>query len=394
MVCLQASNPFHGRTGTQDQVNDFSAQNGDQMIKTMAVLHNRISQAELKKLLYAETEHRTTISFYQYFPVDDPKQFRDDMYKALNTLKVFGRIYIAHEGINAQISVPDSQVDAFRQYLDTIESLKGIRLNFAVEYDARPPDSKNTDMPAGRGKSFWVLKIKVREKIVADGITDPGFSMQNKGSYVNASQMNDLLQDENTIVVDMRNHYEYEVGHFVKAIEIPSDTFREQLPMAVDMLKDKKDKNIIMYCTGGIRCEKASAYMLHHGFNQVYHLEGGIINYAREAKAAGLETRFIGKNFVFDDRLGERITEDVISKCHQCGKPADTHTNCKNDGCHLLFIQCDACAATFDGCCTAECKTVYKLPIEEQIELRKGMDKGMMVFNKSKKRLRPRLNEK
>jgi len=344
----------------------------------MAVLHNRVSQAELKKLLYAETEHRTTISFYSYFPVDDPKQFRDEMYKALHVLKVFGRIYIAHEGINAQISVPDSNVELFRNYLDTIPALKGIRLNIAVDND---------------GKSFWVLKIKVREKIVADGITDPGFSMQNKGRYVNAAQMNELLQQENTIVIDMRNHYEYEVGHFEKAMEIPSDTFREQLPMAVDMMKDEKDKNIIMYCTGGIRCEKASAYMLHHGFNNVFHLEGGIINYARQAKQEGLQSKFIGKNFVFDDRLGERITEDIIAKCHQCGKPADTHTNCKNDGCHLLFIQCADCAVKYDGCCSETCQTTFNLPIEEQKELRKGIDKGMMVFNKSKKRLRPRLDE-
>lgn len=344
----------------------------------MAVLHNRISQAELKKLLYAETEHRTTISFYQYFQVDDPKLFRDELYTALHAMKVFGRIYIAAEGINAQISVPDSNVAAFKNYLDSIESLNNIRLNIAVD---------------DGGKSFWVLKIKVREKIVADGIDDPGFSMLNKGSYVNAVEMNELIEDENTIVIDMRNHYEYEVGHFVKAIEIPSDTFREQLPMAVEMMKEKKDKNIIMYCTGGIRCEKASAYMKHHGFEHVYHLEGGIINYARNAKAQGLDSKFIGKNFVFDDRLGERITEDIISKCHQCGEPADTHTNCKNDGCHLLFIQCVACGKQFDGCCTTECQTVYNLPIEEQQEIRKGIDKGMMVFNKSKKRLRPRLGE-
>lgn len=361
----------------------------------MAVLHNRISQAELKKLLYAETEHRTTISFYQYFQVNDPKLFRDEMYKGLNALKVFGRIYIATEGINAQISVPDSNVDACRNYLHAIPALKDIRLNIAVDDDARPASDKNDDeQPVGRGKSFWVLKIKVREKIVADGITDTSFSMQHKGSYVNAKQMNDLLQDDDTIVIDMRNHYEYEVGHFEKAIEIPSDTFRDQLPMAVDMMKDKKDKNIIMYCTGGIRCEKASAYMLHHGFNYVYHLEGGIINYAKQARSEGLETKFIGKNFVFDDRLGERITEDIIAKCHQCGKPADTHTNCKNDACHLLFIQCNDCAKQFDGCCTVECQTVYNLPLEEQAELRKGIDKGMMVFNKSKKRLRPSIAEK
>lgn len=344
----------------------------------MAVLHNRISQAELKKLLYAETEHRTTISFYQYFPVDDTKLFRDEMYKALNDLKVFGRIYIATEGINAQISVPDGNVNAFKKYLDSIDALNNIRLNIAVDDD---------------GKSFWVLKIKVREKIVADGIDDPGFSMQNKGKYVNAAQMNELMQDKDTVVIDMRNHYEYEVGHFVKAVEIPSDTFRDQLPMAVEMMQDKKDKNIIMYCTGGIRCEKASAYMKHHGFEHVYHLEGGIINYARQAKDAGLETKFFGKNFVFDDRLGERITEDVISKCHQCGKPADTHTNCKNDGCHLLFIQCDDCAKAFDGCCTVECKAIYNLPEAEQAVLRKGVEKEQMIFNKSKQRLRPTIEE-
>jgi UPF0176 protein len=342
----------------------------------MALLYNRLSQAELKKLLYEETEHRTTISFYKYFPVAEPKQFRDELYMALNELKVFGRIYIAHEGINAQVSVPDSNWEGLKNYLHSLEPFKGLRLNVAVDDD---------------GKSFWVLKIKVRDKIVADGITDPLFNMENKGRYVDAKQMNELLQDENTVIIDMRNHYEYEVGHFDKALEIPSDTFREQLPMAVDMMKGKKDKNIIMYCTGGIRCEKASAYMLHNGFKNVFHLEGGIINYARQAKEAGIESKFIGKNFVFDDRLGERITEDVIAQCHQCGKPADTHTNCKNDGCHLLFIQCEACAEKFDGCCSEECQTVYKLPAETQKEMRKGIDKGNMIFNKSKQRLRPKL---
>jgi UPF0176 protein len=161
--------------------------------------------------------------------------------------------------------------------------------------------------------------------------------------------------------------------------------------MAADMMKDKKDKNIIMYCTGGIRCEKASAYMLHHGFKNVFHLEGGIINYANQIKEEGLESQFKGKNFVFDDRLGEKITEDIISKCHQCGAPCDTHTNCKNDGCHLLFIQCPSCAETYAGCCTQACTDIVHLPEEKQIELRKGIDKGQQIFNKSKQRLRPRL---
>lgn len=344
----------------------------------MPVLHNRVSNEELKQRLMEESFHRITISFYQYFPVQNPQGFRDELYKQLNALQVFGRIYVAKEGINAQISVPEHLFESFRDYLYSIEHLNGIRLNIAVDDD---------------GKSFWVLKIKVRDKIVADGIDDPMFSMENKGKYVNAEQMNKLLEQPDTIVIDMRNHYEYEVGHFSNAIEIPSDTFRDQLPMAVDMMQGNEDKNIIMYCTGGIRCEKASAYMLHKGFKNVFHLEGGIINYARQAKEAALESKFIGKNFVFDNRLGERITEDVIAKCHQCGKPADTHTNCKNNGCHLLFIQCESCAADYEGCCSVECKDTINMPIERQKALRKGIENGQNIFNKSKVRLRPKLGE-
>jgi UPF0176 protein len=336
-------------------------------------LHNRISQKELKERLFRETEPRTTLSFYRYFRVDDPSQFRDLLYHGLDALKVFGRIYIAREGINAQVSVPQNQLEPFKHYLDSIEPLNGLRLNIAVNHD---------------GKSFWVLKVKVRDKIVADGISDESFDMARKGKYVDAPEFNQLAADPATIIVDMRNHYEFEVGHFENALEIPSDTFREQLPMAVEMLRDKKDANIIMYCTGGIRCEKASAYMLHHGFNHVFHLEGGIIHYANRVKEEGLENKFLGSNFVFDERLGERIGSQVISHCHQCSQLSDVHTNCRNEACHLLFIQCEACSAKYDGCCSAECQQVWLLPEEEQKALRKGKTNGIMVFNKSKKRLR------
>jgi UPF0176 protein len=351
----------------------------------MALLHNRVSQQELKKKLYEENVPRTTISFYQYFTIEDPSAFRDELYVALNQLQVFGRIYVAKEGINAQASVPANNFEALKNYLYTIPALKGIRLNVAVD------DINDTSDKVLLGKSFWVLKIKVRDKIVADGITDASFSMNKKGKYVDATAMNALMQQEDTIVIDMRNHYEFEVGHFKNAIEIPSDTFREQLPMAVEMMKDKKDKNIVMYCTGGIRCEKASAFMLHNGFENVFHLEGGIINYALQAKEANLPSQFIGKNFVFDDRLGERITQDIIAHCHQCNTAADTHTNCKNEGCHLLFIQCPTCAERYAGCCSKNCYEIIQLPEEQQKELRKGIDKGAHIFNKAKARLRPKL---
>ena len=338
----------------------------------MAVLHNRVSQAELKKRLYEETVKRITVSFYKYFFIETPATFRDELYKGLHALDVFGRIYIAHEGINSQVSIPENNFEAFKSFLAAVTGLNEVRINIAVDND---------------GKSFWVLKIKVRDKIVADGITDPAFDMANKGRYVNAAEFNELTKDADTIVVDMRNHYEYEVGHFENAIEIPSDTFRAQLPMAAEMLDNKKDKNIIMYCTGGIRCEKASAYMLHRGFKNVFHLEGGIINYANKVKEETLPNKFHGKNFVFDDRLGERITDEIIASCHQCGKPADTHTNCRNQACHLLFIQCDACGEKYNGCCCEACTAILNMPEDEQAVLRKGIDKGRQVFNKSKQRL-------
>ena len=341
----------------------------------MAQLHNRVSNEELKQLMLRETEPRTTLSFYQYHFIADPRLFRDELWKELNALKVFGRIYVAHEGINAQISVPSSGLEAMKKYLDSIDFLNGVRLNIAVD---------------DYGKSFWVLRIKVREKIVADGICDTTFDVMKKGLYLKAKEFNKLSEQPGTVVIDMRNHYEYEVGHFKNAIEIPSDTFREQLPMAVDMMKGKEDENIIMYCTGGIRCEKASAYMLHYGFKNVFHVEGGIINYVNEVKQEVLEQKFIGKNFLFDERLGERITDDVIAKCHQCGHSADAHTNCNSDACHLLFIQCETFAANYDGCCSKACLHDYHLPIEAQTELRKGRSNGTIIFNKAKQRLRPK----
>ena len=339
----------------------------------MAPLHNRVSRKELKQRILDDPTPRITISFYCYFKIADPEIFRNGLYRDLQAIDVFGRIYLAHEGINAQVSVPVENFELLKKYLYSIEPLNGLRLNKAVD---------------DNGKSFYALDIKVRNKIVADGITDPGFDMDNKGRYVNAEEFNKLTDDPNTVVIDMRNHYEYEVGHFENAVEVPSDTFREQLPMAVDMMEDQRDKNIIMYCTGGIRCEKASAYMLHRGFKNVFHLEGGIIHYTNAVKENELENKFHGKNFVFDQRLGERITPEIISNCHQCGKPADTHVNCVNDACHLLFIQCEECKEKYENCCSKECQDIIHLPEEEQKKIRAGVDKGRNVFNKSKVRKR------
>lgn len=332
-------------------------------------LHNRIDSRLLKERMRSAQETRVTVSFYRYHHLSHPLDFRNELFRSLESLRVLGRVYVAPEGINAQVSVPRERFDAFRDYLYSIPFLNGCRLNTAVQDD---------------GKSFFKLKILVRKKIVADGLNDGTFDVTDSGVHVNAVEFNRLSDDPNTIIVDMRNHYESEVGHFKNAICPDADTFRQELQAVEDLMKGHEDKNLLMYCTGGIRCEKASAWMKHLGFKNVFQLEGGIIKYAHDVKEMGLENRFIGKNFVFDERLGERITEDIIAVCHQCGKPCDDHTNCRNDGCHLLFIQCVECGEKYKGCCSEACVDTLSLPPEMQRDLRKRLNKGRQVFKKGR----------
>lgn len=333
-------------------------------------LYNKLSSEERAALLDRAKKKRLTLSFYKYAKIGHPELFRNHLFLAWDALHVLGRIYVAHEGINAQLSVPEKNFKAFKAFLDNISFLNGVHLNIAIEHDT---------------KSFLKLKVKVRPKIVADGLNDQTFDVTKKGTHVNAENFNSLLNNPDTVLVDMRNHYESEVGHFKGAITPDVDTFRESLPIIEkDLEEHKEDKNLVMYCTGGIRCEKASAYFKHKGFKNVFQLKGGIIEYARQAEEKGLENKFIGKNFVFDNRLGERISDDIIARCHQCGKACDTHTNCKNDACHLLFIQCENCAEKMEGCCSDECQRIYNLPYEEQKRLRKGQKNSNKKFKKGR----------
>jgi len=333
-------------------------------------LYNTLSAEERAQLIDEAGQQRLTLSFYAYAKIEDPKKFRDDLFIEWNKLDALGRTYVAKEGINAQMSVPGENIEAFRETLEVYDFMKNIRLNVAVEQDDH---------------SFLKLTVKVRDKIVADGLNDETFDVTNIGVHLKANEFNQIIENPNTIVVDFRNHYESEIGHFKGAITPDVETFRESLPIINEQLKDhKEDKNLVMYCTGGIRCEKASAFFKHQGFKNVYQLEGGIINYAKQIKEEGLESKFIGKNFVFDHRLGERITEDIVSQCHQCGKPCDNHTNCENEGCHLLFIQCDECKAVMENCCSVECQEIIHLPMDEQIRLRRGVSVGNKIFRKGK----------
>ena len=340
----------------------------------MTKLYNTEDKRLLRQRMLADSTPRTTASFYKYHQIENPQVFRDDLFARWSELGVLGRTYIASEGINAQISIPTERLEVFVQDLFTIDFLNGIRLNTAVD----------------EGKSFYALKVKLRNKIVADGIEDPDFDPSNTGKYLNTEEWNQQLADPNTVVVDMRNHYESEVGHFSGAICPDVDTFREELHIVEDILQNDKDKKVLMYCTGGIRCEKASAYMKHKGFENVYHLEGGIIKYARDAKANDLDIKFKGVNFVFDERLAERISDEVIATCHQCGESFDHHTNCLNLGCHILFIQCHACKEKYENCCSEECQNITHLSEDEQKELRK---KTPVVRNVYKKGRMPKLTK-
>ncbi|HSI69415.1 MAG TPA: rhodanese-related sulfurtransferase [Gillisia sp.] len=333
-------------------------------------LYNKLSAKERAALIQEAGEDRLTLSFYAYAKIGNPHLFRNYLFLAWDQMEVLGRIYVAHEGINAQLSVPAKRFDEFKEFLDSIYFLDNVRLNIAIEHDLM---------------SFLKLKVKVRKKIVADGLNDETFDVRNKGVHVDAPTFNELLEDPNTILVDMRNHYESEIGHFKGAITPDVDTFRDSLDIIEEDLKDhKEDKNLVMYCTGGIRCEKASAYYKHKGFKNVFQLEGGIIEYARQVENQKLENKFIGKNFVFDHRRSERITPEVIASCHQCGKPCDTHVNCANEACHLLFIQCEECAAAMDNCCSTNCQEINALPYEEQKALRKGIPNSNKIFKKGR----------
>ena len=333
-------------------------------------LYNKLSAKERAKLIDEAGEKRITVSFYQYAQIENPQLFRDNLYIDWDKMGILGRTYVAKEGVNAQLSVSAQKFEDFKNSLYDIAFLNGVRLNVAVEQD---------------DKSFLKLKVKVRDKIVADGLNDDSFDVTDKGVHLDAREFNEMIESKDTVLVDMRNHYESEIGHFKGAITPDVDTFRDSLDLIEEDLKDyKEDKNLVMYCTGGIRCEKASAYYKHKGFKNVYQLNGGIIEYTRQVKDEGLENKFLGQNFVFDHRRSERISDDVISQCHQSGEPWDSHVNCFNEACHLLFIQCPRCQEKMDTCCSDECKEISALPFEKQKALRKGKVVSNKIFKKGR----------
>jgi UPF0176 protein len=335
-------------------------------------LRNLLHPDLLRERLEQEELPRTTLSFYRYVRLKETEDLRHALYTEWEQLGVLGRIYISQEGVNAQISLPTSNLDAFRSALDAQEAFRAMPWKIAVEDD---------------GKSFLKLKIKVRNKIVADGLADDAFDVTNVGEHLDAESFNRKIE-EGALVIDMRNNYECLIGHFEGAYLPKADTFRGAIEEVQEMLDRKAEEasgpgnfstdqggrrtEILLYCTGGIRCEKASAYLKHHGFENVNQLHGGIIDYARQIKAQGLESRYKGQNFVFDERLAERITDDVVSTCMQCGTKSDRISNCQEATCNMLLVQCENCANKYADCCSLSCREIYQLPMEAQRAWRKG----------------------
>lgn len=307
------------------------------------------SREEKRQAAAADTRERVTLSFYRYVRISDPEAFRDRLFTVWNAWDCMGRIYVASEGINAQMNVPKEHWEAFDVWVQSQPELSGIPYKIAVEEGQMP--------------SFFKLTVKTREKIVADGLDDSSFDVTDTGAYLTAEEMNAYIDDPDAVVVDMRNNYESEVGHFEGAVTPDVVTFRDELKYTPELLRIHQNKKIALYCTGGIRCEKASAWLKHNGFKDVRHLKGGIIDYAHQVHEKKLPNKFRGKNFVFDERLGERISNEVIATCHLCRKTkADTHHHCKNQICHTLFIGCDTCIEQRNGYCSRVCSVVDSLP--------------------------------
>jgi len=318
---------------------------------------NNFDRETLEKKLANESFKRIPISFYRYVKFHNVENLKKELYKEWEALGVLGRIYIAEEGINAQISVPEPKHESFRKAIDARSELKDVPFKYGLHH----------------GPAFIKLTIKVKKQIVADGLTPEDYDLSNVGNHLAPEEFHKAMDEDDVIVVDMRNHYESRIGHFEGAITPDVDTFRDQLPLVKEDLKGKEDKKVLLYCTGGIRCEKASAYLKHHGFKDVNQLHGGIIAYGHAVKEGKLSTsKFKGKNFVFDERLQEPLTDDILTNCDQCKQPSDRQINCFNETCHLLFVQCENCAEKYANCCSIDCKEFYALPPEKRKELRKG----------------------
>ncbi|MBI2572913.1 rhodanese-related sulfurtransferase [Candidatus Woesearchaeota archaeon] len=293
-----------------------------------------------------------TISFYRYTLLQNPEELRDTLKQFCAKRNILGRILIATEGINGAVSGTKPHIEELKQYLQSVFP----NLTFREQ-----ENDKNT---------YHKLVVKVRKEVCAFDYPIDG---RQSAQYVTPQELESMYQNkEDFVIIDARNDYEYEVGRFKNALKMPIKSFREFPKTINDQFSQFKDKKVVMYCTGGIRCEKATAYMKHHGFENVYHVQGGIINYINQVQNdTPSKSHWEGGLFVFDDRLVHH-TDSAITHCTHCKKENQQYYNCHNLDCDKLFISCKDCAKTMNKTCSPACKDAPRQRKEKIMETEVG----------------------
>jgi UPF0176 protein len=280
-------------------------------------------------------------------------------------LELVGRIIVADEGLNGTVSGTKASCEAYMNHLKAIPAFESAE--FKID-DVEEP-------------SFIKMHCRYKSEIVHSGLRDPGIinPQEKTGIHLEPKEFLEMKDRDDVVILDVRSNYEHALGKFKNAVTLDIDNFRD-FPAMINALAQYKDKKIITYCTGGIKCEKASALLLHEGFPEVYQLHGGIIKYGKEVGGEDFE----GKCYVFDNRVAvdvNKVNPVVISTCYNCGKTTAKMINCANPECNEHFTQCDACGEKLDGCCSEACQahprkrfydgTGYYVKIPMQINLNK-----------------------
>jgi UPF0176 protein len=279
------------------------------------------------------------ILFYKFTTIDNPEEFSKQHLKYCNKMGLLGKVLVAHEGINGSLSGSRDQIESYKEYMKSQKQFSEI--SFKEEISTFHP--------------FKKMVVRVKKEIIR---MDQDLDLEQTGKYITPKELIELYSsDEDFIVLDTRNNYESEVGKFKGAITPDIDSFRD-FPKALEALKDKKSKKIITYCTGGIRCEKATAYMVQQGYKDVYQLKDGILNFCKEYP----NTLWEGKCFVFDQRLLSHVDPEskIISNCSVCEEKSDRYVNCKYPDCDDLIVLCEKCGDMLSECCSQQCSDNYK----------------------------------
>ena len=281
-----------------------------------------------------------TLLYYCYSRIEDAEQFASDHLQFCKSLNLVGRIIVADEGLNGTVS---GAAESCKMYMDTLHAdPRFSKIDFKID---------NVEEP-----SFIKMHCRYKSEIVHSGLRDPGIINPEKktGIHLEPADFVKMKDDQDVVIVDVRSNYEHSIGRFKNAVTFDIENFRD-FPAMINELAQYKDKKIVTYCTGGIKCEKASALLLHEGFENVYQLHGGIIKYGKEAGGKDFE----GKCYVFDNRVAvnvNTVNPVVISTCRNCGANTTKMINCANPECNEHFTQCDACGEKLDGACSALCQ--------------------------------------